>query len=168
MPFTANMWIACWNLLTSFAKKLYRRCLTGFYIPSLVKQKDGSQNGGNNKTKHAKFSAKSSLSYPLIRKSTLMHTRTYAYQGVRNVRFPGTFGMFCFVVTSVLRFALLPYYASTQLSKSIPNNGSCIHFWITAKWINSNYGPKFLCCVGVRNAEIKHKHYYPFTAFLFR
>ena len=95
----------------------------------------------------------------------LLHTRTYAYQEVRNVRFSGTFGMLCFVVTTVLRFALLSYYASTQLSKSIPNNGSCIHFWITAKRINSNYGPKFLCCVGVRNAEIKHKHYYQFTAF---
>ena len=43
------------------------------------------QNGGNKKTKHAK-------------------------QGVRNVRFFGKFGVLCFLVTSVLKSALLPYY----------------------------------------------------------
>ena len=45
--------------------------------------------------------------YPLIR------TRTCAYQGVKNIRFFGKFGMLCILVTSVLRFALLPYYRKT-------------------------------------------------------
>ena len=44
----------------------------------VIRQKGKSQNGGN-KTKHAKFSEKINVSYPLI------HTRTCAYQGVRNV-----------------------------------------------------------------------------------
>ena len=34
----------------------------------------------------------------------------YAYQGLRNVRFFGTFNVLCFLETPVLRFALLPYY----------------------------------------------------------
>ena len=72
----------------------------------VIRQKGKSQNGGN-KTKHAKFSEKINVSYPLI------HTRTCAYQGVRNVWlffFFGKFDVLCFLVTSVLRFALLPYY----------------------------------------------------------
>ena len=74
----------------------------------VIRQKGKSQNGGN-KTKHAKFSEKINVSYPLI------HTRTCAYQGVRNVQvflgfFFGKFDVLCFLVTSVLRFALFPYY----------------------------------------------------------
>ena len=48
---------------------------------SVIRQKGESQNGFFEKTKHAKFSEKTSISYPLIR------TRTYAYQGVRNCSF---------------------------------------------------------------------------------
>ena len=73
----------------------------------VIRQKGKYQNGGNKKTKHAKFSEKTNVSYPLI------HTRTCAYQGVRNVWlffFFGKFDVLCFLVTSVLRFALLPYY----------------------------------------------------------
>ena len=75
----------------------------------VIRQKGKYQNGGNKKTKHAKFSEKTNVSYPLI------HTRTCAYQGVRNVQvflffFFGKFDVLCFLVTSVLRFALLPYY----------------------------------------------------------
>ena len=44
------------------------------------KGKGESQNGGKKKTKHAKFSEKGNISYPLIR------TRACVYQGVRNVR----------------------------------------------------------------------------------
>ena len=36
--------------------------------------------------------------------------RTWAYQGVRNIHFFGKFGVLCFLVTSVLRYTLLPYY----------------------------------------------------------
>ena len=59
---------------------------------SVIRQKDESQNGGNKKTKHAKFSEK----------------RTFLTS--RKCSFFGKFGMLCFLVTSVLRFPLLPYY----------------------------------------------------------
>ena len=48
---------------------------------------------------------KTNISYPLI------HTRTCAYQGVRNVRiFLGKFGVLCFLKKPALRFTLLIYY----------------------------------------------------------
>ena len=47
---------------------------------------------------------KKNLSYPLIR------TQTSAYRGIKNVRFFGKFGVLCFLETSILRFALWPYY----------------------------------------------------------
>ena len=63
---------------------------------SVFRQKGESQNGGNKKTKHDKFfEKKQNISCPLIRR------RTFAYQRVRNIRFSGTFGMLCFLVTSV-------------------------------------------------------------------
>ena len=64
-----------------------------------VRQKVESQNGGNKKTKHAKFSEKLTFLTPQRR------TRTCVYQWVENVRFFGKFGVFCFFATSVLRFA---------------------------------------------------------------
>ena len=39
-----------------------------------------------------------------------LKTHMCAYQGVRNVYFSEKFGMLCFLVTSVLRFNLLPHY----------------------------------------------------------
>ena len=60
---------------------------------SAIRQKGESQNGGSKKTKHTKFSEKTNISYPLIRK------RTSAYQGVRNVRFLGKFSVLSFLVT---------------------------------------------------------------------
>ena len=71
---------------------------------SVIRQKGESQNGCFKKTKHVKFSEKTNISTPLI------GTRTCAYQGVRNVCFFGKFGVFCFLETPVLRFALLSYY----------------------------------------------------------
>ena len=62
---------------------------------SVFRQKGESQNGGHKKTKHDKFFEKNNISCPLIRR------RTFAYQRVRNIRFSGTFGMLCFLVTSV-------------------------------------------------------------------
>ena len=47
---------------------------------------------------------KKNISYPLIR------THTCAYRGIKNVRFFGKFGVLCFLETSILRFALWPYY----------------------------------------------------------
>ena len=72
---------------------------------SMTQQKGEFYNGGNKKAKHTKFSKKNpNISHPLI------STRMYEYQGVRNVRFFGKFSVLCFLVTSVLRCALLPYY----------------------------------------------------------
>ena len=90
----------------------------------VIRQKGKSQNGGN-KTKHAKFSEKINVSYPLI------HTRTCAYQGVRNVQvflllfFFGKFDVLCFLVTSVLRFALLPYYQRIDIPLLLNREVTC-------------------------------------------
>ena len=58
------------------------------------------QNGGNKNTKHVKFSKKRMFFTP----------DTHTYQGVKKRSFFGKFGVLCILVTSVLRFALLPYY----------------------------------------------------------
>ena len=54
--------------------------------------------------KASQFFRKRNISYSLIR------TRTCAFQGVRNIEFYGEFGVLYFLVTPVLRFALLSYY----------------------------------------------------------
>ena len=56
------------------------------------------------KTKHAKFSEKTNISYPLIRACTC------AYQWGKKCSFVKRFGVLCFLETPILRFALLPYY----------------------------------------------------------
>ena len=71
-------------------------------ISSVIRQKGESQNGYFKKTKYAKFSDKTNISYPLI------CTRTCLYQRVRNVRFARKFGVLCFFETPALGFALLP------------------------------------------------------------
>ena len=55
------------------------------------------------KTKHAKFKKKKNIFYPLRRK------RTCAYQGSQECLFFGKFSVLSFLVSSVMRFALLPY-----------------------------------------------------------
>ena len=90
----------------------------------VIRQKGKYQNGGNKKTKHAKFSEKTNVSYPLI------HTRTCVYQGVRNVQvflvfFFGKFDVLCFLVTSVLRFALLPYYQRIDIPLLLNREVTC-------------------------------------------
>ena len=74
---------------------------------SLILEFDGgniqseSQNGGNKKTKHAKFSENLTFFYPLIRTGVCV-------SGGKKRSFFGKFGVLCLLVTSVLRFALLP------------------------------------------------------------
>ena len=58
---------------------------------SVIRKKGESCNGGNKKTKHAKFPEKISNSYPLLR------TRTCAHQGVRNVHFSENLACFVFL-----------------------------------------------------------------------
>ena len=64
---------------------------------SVIRQKGESQNGCFKKTKHAKFSEKTNISYPLIR------------TGGKKCSFFGKFDVLCFLETPVLRFALLSY-----------------------------------------------------------
>ena len=66
----------------------------------VVRQKGESKNADNKKNKAGKISKKTNISYPLIR------TRTCAYQGA----FFAKFGISCFLVTSISKFAILPYY----------------------------------------------------------
>ena len=69
---------------------------------SVIRQKGESQNRGNKKAKHAKFSEKRTFLTPW-----------YAYVRVRvrgkKCLFFRKFGGLCLLVTSVLRFALLPF-----------------------------------------------------------
>ena len=66
---------------------------------SAIRQIGESQNGCNKKTKHTKFSEK---------RQYLTHTHA-CVSGVKKCSI-FKFGMLCFLVTPVLRFALLPYY----------------------------------------------------------
>ena len=61
-------------------------------LPPTIRQKGESQDGGNKKAKHATFSEK--------------HVRV---SEVKEYSFFGKFYLLCFLVTSVLRFTLLPY-----------------------------------------------------------
>ena len=67
----------------------------------VIRQKGESQNGCLEKTKHAKFSEKRTFLTP--------DTHTYVRNGGKCSLF-GKFDMLCFLETTVLRFALLPYY----------------------------------------------------------
>ena len=57
-----------------------------------MRQKGKSQNGGNEKTKHAKISKKTNISYLMIR------TRARAYQGIRNADFSENLARFFIVL----------------------------------------------------------------------
>ena len=66
-----------------------------------------------------KIFRKTNISYPRIREGVrnVRFSGYLLYQGVRNIRF-GKFGALCFLVTPVLRFALLSYclrYKETKL-----------------------------------------------------
>ena len=58
----------------------------------VMREKDESQSGGNKKAKHAKYSEKRTFLTPL------MHTRTYAYLGVRNICFSKNLACFTFLL----------------------------------------------------------------------
>ena len=75
-----NIWL--WNTFVNYFGFFFQ-----IYNLSALRQKGESQNIGNKKTKHAKFSEKTNIFYPLI--------RTCAYQGIRNVRFSEN--LVCFV-----------------------------------------------------------------------
>ena len=73
------------------------------FISSLIRKKGESQNRCFKKTKYAKFSEKTNISYPL----RWTRIRTYVcVSGGKKFCFFGKFGVLCFLETPVLRFAL--------------------------------------------------------------
>ena len=70
---------------------------------SAIRQKDESLQGCYKKTKHAKFFEKRTFLVP----NTHTHVNV---AGGKKCSFFGKFGVLCFLVIPVLRFALLPYY----------------------------------------------------------
>ena len=80
---------------------------------SVIRQKGESQNGGNKKTKHAIFSVKTNISYPDTQVCIL---------GGKKCSFFGKFHLFCFLATSVLRYALLLYYRRPVTENNTRNN----------------------------------------------
>ena len=59
-----------------------------------------------------------------------------SYPKIRNVRFFGKFGVFCFLETSVLRFALLPYYRRNHcLLADGSNTPWC---YVRPLWVNNS------------------------------
>ena len=77
------------------------------YNSSVIRRKGESQNGGNKKTKQAKFSEKRTFLTP-------PDSHTYVRVSVGKTCFFflfvfGKLGLLCFLVTFVLRFALLSY-----------------------------------------------------------
>ena len=76
----------------------------------------------------------SEYAYERATEETFLLVNKCVYQGVRNVRFFGKFDLLCFLVTSVLRFALLPYYRQItyhQLETPHMHIGSCQLNWLT-------------------------------------
>ena len=86
---------------------------------------------------------KTNISFPLIR------TRTCAYQGARNVRFFGKFGVLWFLETPVLRFSLLPYYRRIS-NTLIYCHSALIIFGLVSVWspITRDKGPASLNFAG--------------------
>ena len=78
---------------------LLMKIMLSVIITSIISQKDQSQNGGNKKTKHAKFSEKRTFLIPC----NLSESGCIKYSFFEN------FDLLCFLVISVLRFAFLPY-----------------------------------------------------------
>ena len=75
------------------------------FISSVIRQKGESQNRCFEKTKYAKFSEKTNISYPL----RWTRIRTYVcVSGGKQFCFFGKFGVLYFLETPVLRFALFP------------------------------------------------------------
>ena len=75
-------------------------------VSSVIRQKSESQNGGNKKTKHAKFSQKTNISYPLIR--------------------------ICYIRFEIRPFALLPtvFKKTFKLNSAVKNQhyDCCLYF----------------------------------------
>ena len=80
------------NLLSMFSES--------YFVGSKTKGRISKRGFRENKARQ--IFRKTNISCPLI--------STCADHGVRNIRFSKNFGGLCFLETSVLRFARLPYY----------------------------------------------------------
>ena len=93
----------CWSPLDmKNAKQANFFFLFFFQNSSVIGQKGQSQNGYHKNTKHTKFSKNEH--FLLLDKHTWV-----CVSGGKKCLFFGKSGGFCFLVTPVLRFALLPY-----------------------------------------------------------
>ena len=96
---------------------------------SVIKQKGEYQNRGDKKTKHPEFSEKQTFLPPCIRT---------CISGGGEISVFERFGVLFFLVTSVLRFALFPYYRRIDLIQS------CAH--VTTRNQKTVVGSDFQSC----------------------
>ena len=72
-----------------------------YMMASVIRQKPESQNGGNKKAKHVKFSEKRTSLTPWYLHVRILGKECWLFR---------RFGVLSFLVTVVLRFTLLPYH----------------------------------------------------------
>ena len=100
---------------------LYRsKQITKGHIPSVIRQKGESQNGGNKKKKQSTPNFPKKQLFP----TPDMHTFVCVSRG-KKCSFFGKFGVLCFLVTSVLKFAFLPYYRRYNMQTIFMNTENC-------------------------------------------
>ena len=98
-----SLWHACSGIRTESATlSFYGKVRMRQKNSSVTRQKGKSENGCCKKPKHAKFSIKQTFLTP-------WHAHV-CVSGGKNYSFFGKFGVLCFLVTPVLRFALLTFY----------------------------------------------------------
>ena len=107
--FTKVIWMIEWGKSSLSGLKGSKSFLTQIIRRHILRHAGESQNGSNKKAKHAKFCKTKKTKKPRI-----FLTPWYA----RVHSFFGKFGVLCYFVTSVLRFALLLYYPNNLCVQS--------------------------------------------------
>ena len=102
------------NLLSMFSES--------YFVGSKTKGRISKRGFPENKARQ--IFRKTNISCPLI--------STCADHGVRNIRFSKNFGGLCFLETSVLRFARLPYYWQFKILSNI-YDGKCLLKYLAVK-----------------------------------
>ena len=110
-------------------------------VSLVIGQKSESQNGGNNKTKHVKFS------------------RVRVRIKGKICSFFGKFGVLCFLVTFVLRFALFLYYRRNLKMHDTPLSPKMIEKVITDIDFIRASGPFCIPVVVLKNYEPEFHKY---------
>ena len=98
---------------------------TFFFVGNMAKGRISKRRSQEYKVRQ--FFRKANVFYPLIR------TRTCAYQGVKKRSFFGKFSVLCILVTSILRFALLPYYRHFMIVELYTSLVSCFGIKVITK-----------------------------------